>query len=38
MIEAVVRNLDDEEKGILIKSLVRLKKFFLDYKKKHERE
>lgn len=38
MIEAVVRNLDNEEKGILIKSLVRLKKFFLDYKKKHERE
>jgi len=35
MIEAVVRNLDNEEKGILIKSLVRLKKFFLEYKKDH---
>ena len=36
MIEAVVKNLDSEEKDILIQALVRLKNFFVDYKARHD--
>ncbi|MDD6211675.1 MAG: MarR family transcriptional regulator [Clostridiales bacterium] len=32
MIDYIVKNLNDEEKGVLIKSLIRMKKFFLDQK------
>ena len=34
MIEAVVKDLDSEEKDILIQALVRLKHFFMEYKAK----
>ena len=36
MIEAVVRNLEPEEKDILIQALVRLKDFFVAYKEQHD--
>ncbi len=32
MIERIVKNLDDEEKGVLIKALIRMKNFFLEQK------
>lgn len=38
MIEEIVKNLDDEEKGILIKAMIRLKKFFLNQKEISERK
>lgn len=38
MIEAVVKNLNSEEKDILIQALVRLKNFFVEYKERHEND